>query len=552
MYIVTAAQMRELDRLTIEHYGTPGHVLMERAGAGATEALLAAFPHVQARRTSRSKSHASVLIIAGKGNNGGDGFVIARLLKKKGIACEVVLAAKRADVKGDARRNLLAFVRMRGRVSEVTQLDQLAVVNKKLSKCSLIVDALLGTGLNAPVHGLPAALIELMNTSGIPILAVDIPSGLDADRGVLLGTAVQAAVTTSFAYPKVGQTVYPGVQLGGCLMVIDIGIAAEAVAEVDPHIKLLSKETMRALVPPRQPETHKGSFGHLFVLAGARGKSGAALLATSAALRVGTGLVTLGGPQSLLPIFASVLLEAMTVALPERADGSLRMAPKVLLQALQDRTAIAFGPGIGVSTDTIKLTRWLLKHADKPLLIDADGLNCVATDPNMLRDASSQVSPARPVVLTPHPGEMARLTKTNTAEVQANRLEMAQTFATRYHCYVVLKGARTVIAAPDGWAWINPTGNPGMASGGMGDVLAGVIGGLLAQGYAPHEACQLGVFLHGTAGDLAAQEVGEIGMLARDVIERLPSGLRSLCQAAPAAASVQKCTKVYKSVIHAL
>lgn len=535
MYLVTAAQMRELDRLTIEQYGTPGHVLMERAGAGATEALLMAFPDVQARRTSRSKSYPTVLVIAGKGNNGGDGFVIARLLKKKGIACEVVLAAKRTDVKGDARRNLLAFVRMRGRVSEVTQRDQLAVVNKKLTQASLIVDALLGTGLNAPVRGLPAALIELMNASGIPILAVDVPSGLDADRGVPLGTAVQAAVTTSFAYPKLGQVVYPGVQLGGRLIVIDIGIATEAVAEVDPCIKLLSKETMRALIQPRQPETHKGNFGHLFVLAGARGKSGAALLATSAALRVGTGLVTLGGPQSLLPIFASALLEAMTVPLPERTDGSLRMTPKALvqiLQVLQDRTAITFGPGIGVSADTIKCARWLLKHAHQPLLIDADGLNCVATDPNMLGDASSAV------VLTPHPGEMARLTKTKTAEVQANRLEMAQTFATQYHCYVVLKGARTVMAAPDGWTWINPTGNPGMASGGMGDVLAGVIGGLLAQGYAPHEACQLGVFLHGTAGDLAAQEVGEIGMLARDVIERLPNGLRVLCQAVPAAESV--------------
>jgi NAD(P)H-hydrate epimerase len=295
---------------------------------------------------------------------------------------------------------------------------------------------------------------------------------------------------------------------------------------------------MAALIQPRQPETHKGSFGHLFVLAGARGKSGAALLAASAALRVGTGLVTLGGPQSLLPIFASALLEAMTVPLPERADGSLRMAPEALVQivqVLQDRTAITFGPGIGVSADTIKLTRWLLKHTHQPLLIDADGLNCVATDPNMLRHASS---PTSAVVLTPHPGEMARLTKTNTAEVQANRLEMAQTFATQYDCYVVLKGARTVIAAPDGWTWINPTGNPGMASGGMGDVLAGVIGGLLAQGYAPHEACQLGVFLHGTAGDLAAQEVGEIGMLARDVIERLPSGLRVLSQTVPVAESV--------------
>ena len=516
-YLVTGQQMRELDRLTIERYGTPGRVLMERAGAGATAHLLRAFPQLLS-----DTRKASVLVLAGKGNNGGDGFVMARLLRQRGLACEVVLAAKRADVSGDARRALSAFVRGRGRITEVTRPDQLALVEDKLRSCGLVVDALLGTGLNAPVRGLAAGLIALVNGSGRPVVAVDIPSGLDADRGQPLGDAVQARLTVTFGYPKLGLSQHPGLDYVGRLVVVDIGIAPEALATVRPTVGLLSPETVGRFVQPRQPDSHKGSFGHLLVVAGARGKSGAALLAASAGLRTGTGLVTLAGPESLVPVFSVAVLEAMTLGLPERADGSLRMAAGALRAALQARTAVAFGPGIGVSADTLKLTRWLLKHAELPLLIDADGLNCVASQPDMLRDAS------QPVVLTPHPGEMARLTDTNSTEVQANRLERARSFATSFRCHVVLKGARTVIAAPDGWAWINPTGNSGMASGGMGDVLAGIIGGLLAQGYQPAEACQLGVFIHGSAGDLAAREIGPVGILARDVIDRLPRALRSL------------------------
>ncbi|MBI3301802.1 MAG: NAD(P)H-hydrate dehydratase [Deltaproteobacteria bacterium] len=495
-------------------------VLMERAGAGATEALLNAFPHVR---------KSPVLIVAGKGNNGGDGFVIARLLKKQGITCEVILAARKAGIKGDALRNLTAFLRMRGRVTEVTEVTepaQLDLVQDKLSRCGLVVDALLGTGLNSPVQGLLAALIDLINASGVPVVAVDIPSGLDADRGESLGTAIQAELTVTFGYPKLGQIGDPGAAYVGNLMVVDIGIAPEALARVKPQTTLLTAEAVGALVRARRRAAHKGDFGHLVVLAGARGKSGAALLCGGAALRVGTGLVTLAGPNSLNAVFSSVLIEAMTIPLPERPDGSLSLDEGAMAQALQGKSAVAFGPGVGVSADTIRLVRWLLTQSERPLVIDADGLNCLATDLSVLRDARI------PVILTPHPGEMARLVNTSNAEVQAHRLEVARTFATQHRCHLVLKGSHTVIAAPDGRAWINPTGNPGMASGGMGDVLTGILGGLLAQGYPPEEACMLGVFLHGYAGDLTAQEKGEAGILARDLIERLPGGLRALRQAA--------------------
>jgi ADP-dependent NAD(P)H-hydrate dehydratase / NAD(P)H-hydrate epimerase len=517
MYLVTAQEMRELDRLTIEKYGTPGHVLMERAGAGATEALLQEFPHVR---------QASVVIVAGKGNNGGDGFVMARLLKKQGVKCEVILAARKTEVKGDALRNLSAFLRLRGRVTEVIDPSQLDLAQEKLSQSGLVVDALLGTGLNSPVQGLMAALIDLINTSGVPVLAVDIPSGLDADQGEPLGTAIQAELTVTFGYPKLGHLSDSGAAYVGRLVVVDIGIAPEAVAVVKPQTALLTAAGVGALVHERRRAAHKGDFGHLLALAGARGKSGAALLCGGAALRVGTGLVTLAGPSSLNAIFSSVLVEAMTIPFRERADGSLALDEGAIAQALQGKSAVAFGPGVGVSTDTIGLTRWLLAHSELPLVIDADGLNCLATDLSPLREARG------PVILTPHPGEMARLLQTSNAEVQSRRIEVARAFATRHRCCLVLKGAHTVIAAPEGQVWVNTTGNPGMASGGMGDVLTGVLAGLLAQGYPAAEACMLGVYLHGYAGDRAAQEKGEAGIIARDVIEQLPGGLRALRQAA--------------------
>jgi NAD(P)H-hydrate epimerase len=513
MFLVTAKEMRELDRLTIEEHGVPGHVLMERAGAGATEALLEQFPHVH---------KSSVLVVAGKGNNGGDGFVVARLLKKQGVKCEVVLTAKKTEVKGDALRNLEAFLKLRGRVTEVTDAAQLDIVQKKLQQSQLVIDALLGTGLSAPVQGLLAGVIDLVNASGVPILAIDIPSGLDADRGEPLGTSIQAELTVTFGYPKLGLIGDPGALYAGKLAVVDIGIAPEAIERVRPQVELLTLEEVGMLVRARRRATHKGDFGHLLVLAGARGKSGAALLCGGAALRVGTGLVTLGGPSSLNTIFSSVLIEAMTAPLPELADGSFCLDENAIGQAMQGKTAIAFGPGVGVSVDTLGLTRWLLSHSEVPLVIDADGLNCLASDVSILRHVRA------PVVLTPHPGEMARLLNTTNAEVQANRLELARSFAKQHGCFLVLKGANTVVAAPDGHAWINSTGNPGMASGGMGDVLTGIVSGLLAQGYVPEEACCLGVFLHGYAGDKAAEEKGEAGILARDLIERLPNSLRAL------------------------
>ena len=516
MYVVSAAQMRELDRLTIREYGTPGHVLMERAGMGAAQVLLDFFGNSPPDRA---------VVVAGKGNNGGDGLVIARVLKRRGIDCQVVLAARKRDVQGDAKRTLQAFTRLKGHIGEVTAEDDLPAVQRRLARAGVIVDALLGTGLNAPAGGLHAALIDRMNAADAPVVAVDVPSGLDADTGRTPGPVVQAAVTATFGYPKLGQLVYPGAASVGRLVCVDIGIPREALETVAPGTEVLTRPEVGRLVPARPPEAHKGDFGHLLVLAGARGKSGAALLSASAALRCGTGLVTLAGPRSLIPIFSTVLLEAMTAAQPERADGSLKLDERQLRRALDGKTALVFGPGVGVSAETKRIAEWLLTHSRVPLLIDADGLNCVASNPAVLKTARV------PVVLTPHPGEMARLVRITTADVQARRMDVARSFAEQTGCYVVLKGARSLVADPDGRVCINPTGNPGMASGGMGDVLSGVIGGLLAQGYPPYDACRLGTFLHGAAADTWARTRGEAGLLARDVIDGLPETLRDLSEA---------------------
>ncbi len=508
--LVTAEEMRNLDRLTIERYRVPGHVLMERAGAGATRVLLELFPYL--RRRGRR-----VVVVAGKGNNGGDGFVIARQLRRRKIATDVILLARSAEVSGDAARQLRAYQRGRTRVVEVAETNGLGALAERLQHADLIVDAILGTGLKSEVRGLLREAIELINAAGVPVLAVDIPSGLDADTGLPLGAAIQAEATATFAFAKIGHVLYPGVQLTGALAVVDIGIADEAVSQHPPHTALLDGGDVARLVPRRAPDAHKGDCGHVLVIAGSFGKTGAAQLASRAALRIGAGLVTLVGPHSLYPVYAGGVLEAMTDVLPD-ADGRICFDEGQLRALVEHKTAVVIGPGIGTHEDARRTVHWLLQHAGAPVVIDADGLTCLASDLTALDRARVAT------ILTPHPGEMARLIGANTAEVQGDRVGTARRFAAEHRCVLVLKGARTVIAGPSS-SWINPTGNPGMASGGMGDVLAGMLGGLLAQGLEASEAARAGVYLHGAAADRIAATRGAVGMIASDLLAQLPATL---------------------------
>jgi ADP-dependent NAD(P)H-hydrate dehydratase / NAD(P)H-hydrate epimerase len=508
---VTAAEMRALDRWTIEQ-GTPGRVLMERAGAGAARIL----------RERLRRPRGPIVVVCGKGNNGGDGFVIARHLRRARLAAEVWLLAPAADVTGDAALMLAAWRKARGPLHVVSDAAGVDALRRRLDVAAAVVDALFGTGLSAPIGGFQAAAVEAINASDAPVLAVDIASGLSADTGLPLGTAVRATLTATFGYAKVGQLVYPGVLHTGSLAVVDIGIPAAALAAVAPKTALLEAHEVGRLLPPRRPDAHKGSFGHVLVIAGSRGKTGAALLAAEGAARAGAGLTTLAVPAAVQPGLEARVLEAMTAALPDAGDGAAALGDGRAVDALlEGRAAIVCGPGLGTRDETRALVAHVVRHAKAPLVLDADGLNLVA------RHAVLRERPG-PTIVTPHPGEMARLAGTDVAAVQADRLRAARTFAERERVVVVLKGARTVVASPDGSAAICPTGNPGMASGGTGDVLAGIIGGLLAQGLAPHGAATLGVFAHGAAGDAVAAAHGEIGLLARDLLAELPPTLARL------------------------
>lgn len=508
MIVVSAEEMRALDRWTIAHR-TPGPELMERAGEGAARLLRAVWP----------RPGGPVVVCCGKGNNGGDGFVLARHLRRARLGVEVWLVGRPDDVRGDAAEML---GRWRGSVTTVESPEQLAPLRERFRHAGVIVDALLGTGLNAPVGGTLAAVIEAINAAGRPVFAIDMPSGLSADTGRPLGVAVRASVTATFGFPKVGQVIYPGPDLCGRLEVVDIGIPPDALAAVPATMRLLEAAEVGRLLPRRPRDAHKGTCGHVLVVAGSRGKLGAALLAATAAARTGAGLTTLATAAGLLPSLEGRVPELMTEPLPDGPTGTVALGDGTALDRLvAARDAVVCGPGLGQAPEARDLVAHLLRTVTRPLVLDADGLNAVAgTDLLRQRPGST--------IVTPHPGEMARLIGVSTGDVQADRVATARRFAAEQGVVTVLKGARTVIAEPDGRVAIVPTGNPGMASGGMGDVLSGILGGLLAQGLTPAAAAHLGVFAHGAAADAVAARRGEIGLLAGDVAHELPPTIARL------------------------
>jgi NAD(P)H-hydrate epimerase len=512
--VFTAEDMRRLDQRAIGELGIPGATLMENAGRGAAEAIVAALPSLGAPRRG-----ARVVIVCGKGGNGGDGFVVARWLKRHGARPTVLLVPAASEVGGDAGRKLedlrRAAIRPRPFVDDRTSADLLA-------RAHLVVDALLGTGSRGVPEGGVARAIELINTSGRPVVALDIPSGLSANTGAHGGAVIRAAITLTFAGLKRGLVTSPGDELAGRVTVIPIGVPDHEVARGVTTF-LLERSDVAGHFPPRQRAGHKGTYGHLLLVAGSLGKTGAAALGALAAMRSGVGLVTVATPVSQQPVVASLVLEAMTEPLPETSARTLALkARDVIVELAGSRDAVAIGPGIGLDGETAQVARSLTRELRQPMVIDADSLSALAGHLDVLRDAPS----AR--CLTPHPGEMARMLGARVDEVQRDRIEAAREFATRHRVWIVLKGARSVIAAPDGRVFVNPTGNPGMASGGTGDVLTGVLGACLARGMEPTAAMCASVYLHGSAGDVAAERVGEESLIARDVVAALPEAFKRL------------------------
>ncbi len=509
MEILTAASMKRVDARAIGEHGIPGLTLMESAGRGVAEALAQDVPDLASRR---------VFVCCGKGNNGGDGLVAARYLRRTGVVARVLLFARGADLSGDAAANL---ARARDEGVSIDEIGETFLSPPfESDRDAIIVDALLGTGTTGGARGTIARAIETINDFAATVVAIDLPSGADADRGEILGPTVRAHRTYTLCRPKPCLVLEPASSHAGPWRVIDIGIPDEAVAIERAELEWLDGDAAGRLVPGRPLDAHKGTMGHLLAVAGSRGKSGAAALLARAALRSGVGLVTVATPRAIQPVVAAAQPEVMTETLAESRSGSLtRAGAGAALRLLATRSALAIGPGLGTEAGTCDAVAAILAGRKAPAVLDADGLNAFAST----RARRAKLRAGRHgLVLTPHPGEAARLLGATAATIQADRLGCARRLAVSTGAVIVLKGRRTVIAHPGGRAAINATGNPGMATGGTGDALTGVVGALLARGLDGFDAARLGTYVHGAAGDLAAECLGEDGLIAGDLIEALP------------------------------
>lgn len=519
MKLVTSQQMRELDRRTIEEFGIPGEELMEEAGRGVAHYIVRLASYAGFDRPQ-------VRLIAGRGNNGGDAFVAARYLHDHEFPVEVLLAGTVGDVQGDARTHLQIMRESKiALIERPTPDDWEEERRNDRGEAVLLVDGILGTGTRGPARGPAAAAIDYINalSPGAYVVSIDIPSGLNADTGIAEGSVVRADLTVTMGLPKIGLAVADGVEYSGVVEVLDIGIPAEYVDDVESECELICGSDLAPIFPRRSRISHKGDYGHVLLIGGARGYSGAIALAGQAALRSGCGLVTVLTPDSIANVVASHAAEIMVRGAPETDGGSISAACwDTWRERINEFDALLIGPGMTRHDDTLEIIRRILDECRKPLVLDADALNVLQGRPQWLKKA------AGPVVITPHPGEFARLTSQKISEVQADRIGKARECAQSTDAVVVLKGAGTVIAHPGRPVQINLTGNPGMAAGGTGDVLAGLLTGLVGRHVDPFDAARAAVYLHGKAADILAWSRTQAGYTAGDIIEQMPNVLQEM------------------------
>jgi hydroxyethylthiazole kinase-like uncharacterized protein yjeF len=520
MKILTAAQMQHIDRLTTEQCGVPSLTLMENAGHGVVDFLTERFAPLSQHR---------IAILCGRGNNGGDGSVVARLLRNEGLSPHVVLLGNPASLKGDAAVNYDRLAAL-GAPQVVEDVVAWRRARPAIADSTLVIDAILGTGLSKPLEGFLLEVVRDLNTgfSQAHIVAVDLPTGISSDTGELIGECMKAEASVTFTAPKMGHVFPPACEYVGEWTVKPIGSPPDLLeSDPDLYLNLTCQDDLAWLMRPRKLTAHKGNFGHVLVLAGSIGKTGAAALAAQAALRAGAGLVTVATPKSALPIIAGHAMEFMTEPLPETDIGTLSLRALDcgrMDELAEGKSVLAIGPGLGNVAETAEFVRLVVSRYDVPMVLDADGLNAFAGRMDQFPGGGSVR------VLTPHPGEMSRLTTETIREILARRIEAAREFATKYQVTLVLKGSRTLTASPDGRVAVNPTGNPGMAKGGSGDVLTGLVAGLFAQ-YPTLPVGQVvaaAVYLHGLAGDLAAHELGQASMVAGDLLRALPQAFQAI------------------------
>ena len=516
MKLITSAQMRELDQKTITECNVPGETLMDRAGLGVARAI-------EYLADISGYANAPVGIFAGRGNNGGDAFVVARYLREWGAEVYVWMTGEAKAVRGDARTHLARLTRSGVRVNELTTPDDFDALGESGLDCGIIVDGILGTGSTGPARGVAAAAIRCINAFGqnVPVVAIDIPSGLNADTGEAPGETVRADLTVTMGYPKIGLASARALDFVGSVDVVDIGIPDFLAERIESSSDLITAGDVYPLFRRRDRRSHKGSYGHIQLIGGAPGYAGAMGLAAGAALRSGAGLVTVLVPASIAPIVAGMAPEAMVHAAETTADGRMLASALPARRAvLPVPDAVLVGPGFTPHEETRQVVRDLLAEPGAPLVVDADALNVCAGSCDALQAA------ARELVLTPHPGEAARLLEASVADIQSDREHFARALQTRTGATTVLKGAGSLVVAAGRPCRVNLTGNPGMATGGTGDVLAGLLTGLIGQGINPFDAASIAVYVHGSAGDEAAWSGSQAGLKASDIIRALPMAFR--------------------------
>lgn len=511
MKLVTKKQMQEIDRRATAEFNIPSIILMENAGVGSFWALEEEFPNL---------GEATVTIFVGGGNNGGDGLVLARHLFNHAIKVKVYLLKEADKFSQDALTNLTIAKSIGIPIKEILNDEILEKEKDNILSSDIIIDAILGTGISGEVTGFLSQVINFLNTTNKPIVAIDTPSGLDVDTGFPLGACIRANSTFTFGLPKIGLLLYPGARLSGKVSLVDISLPEQLLQDKNIKINLLLEENL-PLLPHRDEDAHKGSCGKVVIIAGSVGMTGAAVMTSQSCLAIGAGLVILCIPKSLNPIVEVKLTEVITKPLPETNEQTLGLnSYDKIMELVKTTNAVAIGPGLGRNSEVVSLIRKLVSNINIPMVIDADGLFALANNLHLLNEKTS------PVIITPHHGEMAYLLGISIDEVKKDRIGIAQRFAKKYQVFVVLKGARTIIADPQENIYINSTGNSGMATAGSGDVLTGIITGLLAQKVPVLDAAKLGVFLHGLAGDMILEEKGIFSLIASDLISYIPKAIR--------------------------
>ncbi len=512
MKVALNKEMKEIDRITIEEYGIPGIVLMENAGLKVVDEIL-----------KDAHSESKYTVICGKGNNGGDGFVIARHLYNKNYDVKVLLIGSSKDIKGDALINFNIIKKLGVEVHEIIHINNLNKLKDGIQSNSIVIDALFGIGLRGDLENFEEKVIDIVNENSKYIISVDIPSGVNGDNGSICKTAIKADKTITFALPKCGNIIFPGAEYNGEVVLVDIGIPYKLIEKMDLRHNIITRELIEANLPRRRRNAHKGNFGKANIIAGSQGMTGAAILTCKSALRSGLGLLRLYIGESLNFIIKASVPEAITIPLHEMRKGVIGINHiEKILEGTSQADVLTIGPGCGNTAELGEIVKRVLEQVEIPIVLDADGLNVLSKNIDWLRSKKAEL------VITPHLGEMSRLTGLSIEEINKNPITVARNFAMEWQLITVLKGASTIVAAPNGQVFININGNPGMATAGSGDVLTGIITGLIAQGIKPLEASITGVYIHGLTGDRVAEGKGEYGLVAGDIVEELPYTIKEI------------------------